>query len=274
MHDLIDRYAAAWDRNAELDARWVILADPNKLGSWQLDEFLRTGEEEIEGVLAFLDGLGVEVDPQGRFLDFGCGIGRLSRALAQHMASGIGMDISQRMIEEARAVHADLKDRVDFVVNREADLPQVPSDSVDLVYAHIVLQHIPAELQRGYIAEFLRVCRPGGIAVFQAVTDELPPDWRRRLRDKVPGPVRRLVRRLRGRPALPFDIEMHGIPEAVVREAVAANGEVVATAYSDSTDPGHHGAVRFFDRAEAERRVRVRETSSSLLSQFFVVRRI
>ena len=37
------------------------------------------------------------------------------------------------------------------------------------MYSKIVLQHVGIDLQRGYVREFVRVVRPGGLVAFQAV---------------------------------------------------------------------------------------------------------
>ncbi len=55
-------------------------------------------------------------------------------------------------------------------VNTKPDLSVFDESSFDLVYTTLVLQHLPRrELQRAYLAEFLRILRPGGLAVFQAL---------------------------------------------------------------------------------------------------------
>jgi ubiquinone/menaquinone biosynthesis C-methylase UbiE len=41
-------------------------------------------------------------------LDFGCGLGRLTRALALHLAEVWGVDLWSRMIQPARASHRDV----------------------------------------------------------------------------------------------------------------------------------------------------------------------
>jgi SAM-dependent methyltransferase len=38
---------------------------------------------------------------------------------------------------------------------------------VDMVYSWLVLQHMPRQLALGYISEFARVTKPGGVMVFQ-----------------------------------------------------------------------------------------------------------
>ena len=55
-----------WDRFAEDDPAWAILTDPGKSGGgWDLDEFLATGEAEVERWLPQIDpppGSGLALD--------------------------------------------------------------------------------------------------------------------------------------------------------------------------------------------------------------------
>ena len=91
-----------WDRQAHADPMWAILTDPAKAGGrWDADEFFATGVREV-GV--FMDQAAAWGSPLARrsALDFGCGIGRLSQALAEHFDQVYGVDISPKMIELAR----------------------------------------------------------------------------------------------------------------------------------------------------------------------------
>jgi SAM-dependent methyltransferase len=54
------------------------------------------------------------------------------------------------------------------VLNTADDLRPFESGSFDLVYSRYVLQHLPGRaMVRSYLAEFIRVLRPGGLLVFQ-----------------------------------------------------------------------------------------------------------
>ena len=53
-----------------------------------------------------LEDLGVTVS-RGRALDFGCGAGRLTRALAARFESVVGVDVADAMLDKARALNAD-----------------------------------------------------------------------------------------------------------------------------------------------------------------------
>src|SRR5262245_44039190 len=101
-----------------------------------------------------------------RELDFGCGIGRLTCALAIHFDEFVGVDISDSMM--AQALSANWRpDRVSYQLNVDRHLRRFPSAHFNLVCSWIVLQHMMPPLIRGYIAELLRVLAPGGLLAFQ-----------------------------------------------------------------------------------------------------------
>ena len=156
---------------------WAIFPLPGGRTRLELAEFFKTGSIEVEHVLQEARALG---RPQRwtRALDFGCGLGRATRALAGHFESVEGVDISTEMVSRARELNGHIANCT-FAVNSSADLEMFEADSFDLVYSSFVLQHLPsAETARGYIREFLRVTRPDGLVVFQ-MPSRLP--WRRRL---------------------------------------------------------------------------------------------
>jgi SAM-dependent methyltransferase len=163
----LGRHKRDWEELAAEDPLWAVLTDPSRrAGGWDVDEFLRTGEEEIRDLLRRASELGVP-EAFGRALDFGCGAGRLTRALAARFGEGIGVDISEAMVAEARRINADCEGCT-FLVNDSPDLRRFGDASFDLVYSTLVLQHLPGRrLVAGYLAEFVRVLRPGGVAVFQ-----------------------------------------------------------------------------------------------------------
>lgn len=191
---------------------------------WDPEEFFRTGREEIADVIDYLDGLAVEPE-RGRALDFGCGVGRLTQALAEHFDHVVGVDIARSMIERARRYEAH-GDRVRYRVNTAPDLRLFEDASFDFVYSNKVLQHIPPEAQAAYMGEFVRVLRPGGAAVFQTrngprIRPGTPRAWLYTLNRRW---LRRLLQRMRGRS--PY--EMHYISRSRVEEAVhRAGGRIV-----------------------------------------------
>jgi SAM-dependent methyltransferase len=186
----VERQRRDWDALAAADPLWAVLTDPTRRhGGWSSTEFFATGEAEIAAVLDGASKLGVP-ERFERALDFGCGAGRLTRALATRFDEAWGVDISPQMIDVARTLNADVPS-CRFVVNVAPDLGQLESDSFDFVYSSLVLQHLPSrEAVRAYLAEFFRVVRDDGVIIFQ-----LPARiaWIHRLQ-----PRRRLYALMRG----------------------------------------------------------------------------
>lgn len=78
----LKRLRRHWDLLGKKDPLWAVLALESKRGNrWGVDEFFATGQDEIEEVTKYVEALGVELDRRNA-LDFGCGVGRLTQALA------------------------------------------------------------------------------------------------------------------------------------------------------------------------------------------------
>lgn len=161
----LKRLEINWDEWAKRDAMFAILTFDGKAGKWDAEEFFRSGREEIAQVLREADAL-LPQSPKKRALDFGCGIGRLTQALAEHFEESHSVDIAPTMIELAGEAN-QFGDKVHYHLNPKNDLSLFPDEYFDFVYSNIVLQHIHSEMSRRYIQEFLRVLCPGGAAVFQ-----------------------------------------------------------------------------------------------------------
>ena len=174
--DRLRELQRSWELLGREDPLWAILSNPEMTdGRWDLAEFLATGEREIDESLQRLQDLGLAIEWR-RALDFGCGIGRLSRALADRFDRVDGVDISAPMIERGRQVNSD-RPRLQLHVVTDLNLP-FDDGTFDFVYSRLVLQHISTDLALPYISEFVRVLHRDGVAMFQAPSqvflDELP----------------------------------------------------------------------------------------------------
>jgi SAM-dependent methyltransferase len=155
-----------WERQARLDPLWAILSDPAKKGrKWRPADFFETGRREISVLLFGLRGLGIPV-ARGQALDFGCGIGRLTQALAPFFDRVAGVDISEKMIELAGLAN-QWPGKVRYFRSGDENLGLFGDAEFDFIYTNIVLQHIRPEIVRGYWSGFRRVLKPGGLLVFQ-----------------------------------------------------------------------------------------------------------
>jgi SAM-dependent methyltransferase len=276
----LGQYAKEWQGNAEADPLWVILTDPRYYGGkWDSAAFFATGEEEIARVFQFMESASISA-PSGSFLDFGCGVGRVSRALRQRFQHGFGVDISPKMIELARTY----VEGVEFFVSQTDSLSAFEDRSVDFVYSHIVLQHIPNEYQQRYIDEFLRILRPGGLAVIQIPIDLINPKEIEvtavhRLKQTVKRSLPMLVtlkRKLlspKG-PHHEFRYEMHALPDEAVRSIINRRGYVLEAApATNSCEPDHNGKVEFYELDERRKALKQSGTCNRYLSCMYFVRR-
>lgn len=96
-------------------------------------------------------------------LDVGCGVGTITWGLGAAVAPGrvIGIDRSGQVLDAARANRpAGSKADVELRTG-DVDALDLPDDSVDVVHAHQVLQHLADPVAA--LREMRRVCRPGGL---------------------------------------------------------------------------------------------------------------
>jgi SAM-dependent methyltransferase len=154
-----------WDDHAATDPLWAVLSFPDKRGRWNVQEFMKTGEREIALLFHRFAELQLNT-PSRHALDFGCGVGRLTQALARRHHRATGADISPVMIGHAQALN-HYPERVDYICTAERGLDTLPSRSFDCIYSNIVLQHVVPELSLKYLSEFFRLLQPGGLLVFQ-----------------------------------------------------------------------------------------------------------
>lgn len=95
-----------------------------------------------------------------RVLDAGCGTGYLSRKLHERGAHVTGVDLSDEMIEIARATSSR---EIEFHVDSTSELQAVEDETLDRVIANYVLMDTPD--LTGTMRAFHRVLNPGGVAV-------------------------------------------------------------------------------------------------------------
>jgi SAM-dependent methyltransferase len=223
-----------WHRLGSVDPLWAVLTQPDKRGNrWTVDEFLATGAAEIRSVMRQLEDFQIRV-ARGRALDFGCGAGRLTQALGEFFDQTYGIDISPSMIERACELNRR-GEKCTFHVNGRADLGLFPEDYFDFVYTNIVLQHIHPRYSLAYIREFVRVLRPGGVAVFQLPTHPANTAMGLLLRI-LPLRAVRIIRKM----------DMYGVPAYDVAATIEESGAVLLTSKRDQAAGRHWISVQYF----------------------------
>ena len=152
-----------WDRRAVEDPFFFV---DNRLAYRDPDvaKFWEEGRRDLDTLLGTL---GVTVEPADEVVEIGCGIGRLTRVLAERGASVRAIDVSERMLDLAREHNAHVTN-VEWILGDGESLRPIEDASADACVSHVVFQHIPdEEITLGYVREMGRVLRPRGWAAFQ-----------------------------------------------------------------------------------------------------------
>lgn len=167
----IAKVKAAWTHLGEERPHFSVLTNeaflPHNLPQ-TIDQFWASGDTEAARVLSIARAHGLE-PASGVCVEYGCGVGRLTGALAPHFSGYHAYDISPTHLAEAR-------ERLRALGLAQVSLVQCAESVVetlapcDLFYSHIVFQHNPPPLMALLVRQALASLRPGGLAVFQLPT--------------------------------------------------------------------------------------------------------
>jgi SAM-dependent methyltransferase len=194
-----------WDLRARSDA-FAYIETVREVTS--LDSFFELGEH-FASVLVdpVLDGVA-----HGRALDHGCGLGRVTRALASRFDEVVAIDVSPEMVRRAEELHPPAEfPNVRFQATDGVHLP-LEADSVDFVFSYEVFQHLPTRaVMRQNLTEVARVLRADGLALIHVHRAPWPGTyWLARAKRAVPDPLWAWAKSGFGRDPLTSDATFRG----------------------------------------------------------------
>jgi SAM-dependent methyltransferase len=125
------------------------------------DEYARRIANELQHKpfdRALLDRFAAEVAGRGDVCDLGCGPGHVTRYLRVAGAAVFGLDLSPRMIDEARRLHPEIP-------FREGDMLALDLQTASLagIAAFYAIVNIPRHVLGTAFGEMARVLQPGGV---------------------------------------------------------------------------------------------------------------
>ncbi|MFF9343430.1 class I SAM-dependent methyltransferase [Streptomyces sp. NPDC014773] len=145
------------DRPADLD---VVRDSYDRVADNYVDMVLTTGIGDIRTVpwlKASIDAFADSVSGLGPVLDVGCGPGTVTAYLAERGLDVSGVDLSPRMIENARRLYPACR----FDVASATDL-RLAEESLGGVLGWWSLFNLPRDVLPQVLAHFARALKPGG----------------------------------------------------------------------------------------------------------------
>lgn len=155
-----------WNRRARENAFYYV---DTANSDWSEEAFVRSGEMIVKHeILGDMENVCRGQSPdQMRVLEIGCGVGRVTRALAKVFKEVHAVDISGEMVARAREFLHSVPN-VHVHQNSGSDLKGLGSIGFDFAFSFIVFQHIPSLLIiESYIKEVGRVLKPGALFKLQ-----------------------------------------------------------------------------------------------------------
>ena len=193
MHD---RSSDDWEALAQQEPWFAVLTDERylreRMSPDDLRDFFASGDADIAHIFDLIER--PDFAPKSA-LDFGCGVGRLTRALVKRIDRVAGVDVAPSMLRRAREN-----------VPAASFSSSIPNERFDLIVSLIVFQHIPVARGEALLDELLAHLSDDSVAALQ-FTFRRPGSFLRRIartiRARVPF-VHRIAQRIRGERPLPY----------------------------------------------------------------------
>lgn len=160
-------YLNSWEEKARENPLYAVMttpdlldADPEKFSQEHLRPFFEKGRRVFEKhVLPCIDRAGF-LKNEVFLVDYGCGCGRVLRAIVEDRFRCAGVDISETMLRHCKRLVPEVGSLHALDANNRCDLPD---GAATTVFSFAVLKHIPAlSVYERAVAEVCRVLRPGG----------------------------------------------------------------------------------------------------------------
>ncbi len=169
---MLDRIRSQWTRLGEEEPLWSVLSHEDfrseNLNPEALAIFWESGRVWADMIDAFTAR--TETAAGGVCLELGCGVGRITRHLAERFDEVIAVDISPGNLALCRTYMAEAGVENVRTVQTSGieDFAALPR--FDFFYSMIVLQHNPPPIQKAILDGLFERLNPGGGVLFQIPT--------------------------------------------------------------------------------------------------------
>ncbi|NJL71479.1 MAG: class I SAM-dependent methyltransferase [Candidatus Competibacteraceae bacterium] len=218
---LFEHIQSVWQKLGETEPYWSVLVQERfkQANISDPEDFYKTGKNDLLRIQATLQRVGLDPQFPKSCLEYGCGLGRATRWLADAYQEVHGVDISAAHLAQAKNYFdtTNISNVTFHHMTKLGDLDALPR--VDLIYTAIVLQHNPPPVIVHTLRRLLRALNPGGVAIFHLPT----------YRDKYSFVLEDYMEKAKGETKM----EMHAVPQQVIFQLISDEGAICLEALED-----------------------------------------
>jgi len=163
MKNQIEQLTNTWKNFGQSEPYWSVLTSKKyKTDSIEknLQDFFTTGKHQIDALEKILNNHNSSFKDKV-CLDFGCGVGRLTKNVFPLCSEVFGVDISESHLALAKQ---NVPEATFYLIDKNNKFPEL-SKRPDIIFSLITLQHNRPELIKYYSSILLDILNPGGIAL-------------------------------------------------------------------------------------------------------------
>jgi glycosyltransferase involved in cell wall biosynthesis/2-polyprenyl-3-methyl-5-hydroxy-6-metoxy-1,4-benzoquinol methylase len=170
---MTDHIQANWSKLGNEEPYWSVLTSEDfkkeKMGD-EVGPFYATGQEDLDNLKLFCERNNIAWTRTWKCLEYGCGVGRVTKWLAETFAHVWAYDISGSHIRFARN-YLDQQGMKNVTFRQITSLKDLERfEKADIIYTVLVLQHNPPPVITRILKSLLKALNPGGVALFQLLT--------------------------------------------------------------------------------------------------------
>lgn len=155
-----------WNDYGKSSPYWSVLTNPEYMypDEQRIEQFYKSGVLDANYVKTVCEKYMDSPISGKTIIDFGCGLGRISKFLIDFGLKVIGMDVSKQHLKLAKKqVKGDVK--WIHIADAEKSIQDLVGKKVDLIVSFIVLQHNRPALMKKFVGSLLDALSKNGIAI-------------------------------------------------------------------------------------------------------------